>query len=225
MSINYIKQGALNTIVLGKLFQAAQTDKPAISEDELVEYFAKWVGAQRVRLAISSAHDREYIQDVGDGGDYIFVISSAGYKLIEEMYLKEGSPTQRLIDDGFEKYFESIASNEEESTNSSIPASDRMVQIGDNLPGYGEVLENVEAVDVAIRGDNSMAADERSWIRIHLDAGLTLLKKGGQVLKSALDALLVEPIKEALKESSTEHIKKILQAALTAIKTYLGIGS
>ena len=223
MSGNYLKQGVVNTIILSKLFQLAQTDKPEIAEAALENFFRPYIGIQRVKLAISSAYDKDFIEDVGPGAEYVYVITSAGYRVIEEMYLKEDSATRKMIDEGFEQYFEAKASSLD-STERDIPASDRMVTIGDNLPGYSEVLENVEAAQEAIRADNTITADERSWVRVHLDLGLQLLRKGGTALKSALEALLVEPLKDALKETSADQIKLILKAALQALKTFLGIG-
>ena len=175
-------------------------------------------------MALDSAKKSDHVDSFFDeNSNRIFSITPLGYRVIEEMYLNTSPILRRMIDDNFEAFLGDDQKNEPEPLNDLVPASDRFVRIGDNMPGYTEVITNVEQASEAIRGSNELPAESRSWVKVHLDLGVELLRKGGTTLRSALNSLIIEPLKAALAETSEEGIKRILKAALTALKAFLGI--
>lgn len=221
----YRQQKSVNTIVLGYFFLIAQSDVEVVTQDQLVDAFRGYLGAVRVRMALDTLKSSNYVKDqMPTADDYNYGLTSTGYAKAEELYLKNPRGAIRTIaEKGLEAFFSSFVEKDDESGDSNVPASDRMVTISDNMAGYGEIISTVEAADEAVRGANDLQADERSWIRVHVSLGITLLKKGGKVLYSALKSLLFEPLEAALKESSQDGVKAAVTHALQALRTYLGI--
>lgn len=223
--MKYLKQTSVNTLVLAQFFDLAQTEGPGYTEKDMAELFRPWVSSHRISMAISAAQDAGYVEDIDPANpDYVYAITRQGYKKAEELYLSEKSNFRRFLEGGIPAYFAKLESDGPDQVEADqVPASDRFVQLGDNLPGYGEVASTVEAADEAVRSSNQIGAEEKSWIRVHLKLGIDLLRTGGNALRSALSSLLVEPLKAALKEASEEGVKAAIKVALKAIKTYLGV--
>ncbi|CAH0496973.1 hypothetical protein [Novosphingobium sp. CECT 9465] len=224
--MTYIRQSKINTLVLAKYFQIAQTDRAAMWDGGVVDFFAKKIGRQRILMALNSSAESDYLSVYTDeDGDSVYQITAAGYAVIEEMYLTNQSQIRHFVDTDFEAFLSSDfdENDNDQSTQNAVPASDRFVSIGDNLPGYQEILATVESASETIRASNSLAAEERSWLRVHIDLGLELLRRGGTALRSALRSLIFEPLKAALKETSEENLRAAVRAALEALKTFLGI--
>ncbi len=223
--MTYIKQSLINTIILAKLFQLAQTDQADIWDGALVKFFAKRIGKQRVEMALSTAIEKQYATRIVEDGEYLYSITAAGYTLIEDMYLDDKNKIRELVDCDFSVFLSADAGISDGSADSElhVPAADRFVSIGDNMPGYQEVMATIESASETVRSSNVLPAEERSWIHIHVELGLSLLRKGGTVLRSALHSLVVEPLKAALKDSSEDGLKAVIRAALEALKTFFGI--
>lgn len=221
----YVEQKSVNTIVMAYLFSVAQTEDGSVPEDRLYEAFKGRIGSLRVKMAIEQLKEDKFIRDMlAHHPDYVWGLTPEGYIKAEEFYL--GSPegiVRTIADIGLDKYFEDRIERQKDGNEIEIPAADRYVTISDNMPGYGEIVATVEGADEALRGTNDLDANERSWIRLHIEAGLTLLRRGGKVLQSALKSLLLEPLETALKETTQENVKKAIEIALKAIRTYLGI--
>ncbi|MBS0479440.1 MAG: hypothetical protein JSR79_09085 [Proteobacteria bacterium] len=175
-------------------------------------------------MALESLKTSKYVKDYyPQATDYFYGLTPTGYTKAEEFYLANANGAVRTITEkGLDAFFSSFV-EKDETGETNVPASDRTVTLSDNMAGYNEIVETVQSADELIRGANDIEADERSWIRVHLDLGIVLLKKGGKVLLSALRSLLFEPLEAALKESSHATLKTAITQALHALRTYLGI--
>ena len=105
----------------------------------------------------------------------------------------------------------------------SVPSADGFVTIDHNSPPINDAELSLIAADEAIRSDNEFDSEHRNWIRSHLEAGIALLRRGGPVLRSALISLIVEPLKAAAKVAANDHAKSLINAAIVAIRSILGI--
>ena len=223
--MKYIKQGSVNSIVLAYFFAKAQTEDFTLTEDHLISDFAGKIGTIRIQMALEQLKDSDYVEDVEpSNSDYVFALSKEGYSRAEKFYLENDKGIVRqIVDLGLDAYLQLREEEADSGTEADIPASDRLVTVSDNMAGYGEIIGSMESADEVIRGANDLDAEERSWIRIHLELGIALLKKGGKVLHSALKSLLLEPLEAALKDSSQDNLRKAVEVALKALRTYLGI--
>jgi hypothetical protein len=228
----YIKQGLVNTVVLAYFFASAQGASASATEDSVVDALSKHVGERRIRLAVQKLISSQYIEDTNESQDeYIYAITADGYAKAEGFFLKpEPSAVKDILEKGVDQFFvDYLSKNASELDSSSendpseVPASDRVVTVSDNMAGFGELISTLDEADERIRASNDLPAEEKNWIRNHFEAGLALLRKGGTILQSALKSLLLEPLETAMKESSEDGLRKVLAAALHAIRTYLGI--
>jgi hypothetical protein len=106
----------------------------------------------------------------------------------------------------------------------AIPSADGFVTINHNSAAYVEAEASIVEADEALRGDNEFEdGEQRSWIRVHIETGLALLKRGGPVLRAAIISLIVEPLKAALKATTNENVKKLVGLALSALLKWLGL--
>lgn len=109
-----------------------------------------------------------------------------------------------------------------QNQNLGIPASDRIVTIGDNQEVIDSVLADVEAAEEAIRSSNSLPEEQKSWIREHLSVGKSLLKLK-KVSLSAVKSMLLTPLNSAWKYVAEEHSKTIIGKALEALRVWIGL--
>lgn len=224
MAQPYIEQKSVNTIVLMYFFNLAQADDALPTDVQVIKYFNGKIGKIRMQMAFEYLVKVGYVKDVSPNDAYIYQITNEGYARAEELFLKPDGNVQKLIEVGFDAYFDRLKSTENlHNDEEQIPAADRYVTLSDNMAGYDEVVGTVEQAIENIRGANDLAAEEKSWIKIHVELGFELIKKGGKVLISAIRSLIIEPLQEAMKESSQEGMRIALSAALKAIKTYFGI--
>ncbi|KRC81933.1 hypothetical protein [Sphingomonas sp. Root241] len=134
-----------------------------------------------------------------------------------EDWIKSALKNQNLWDD-----MERLVSGAESIE--AIPSADGFVTVNHNSAAYIEAEASIVEADDALRGDNEFEDDEqRSWIRIHIETGIGLLKRGGPVLRAALIALIVEPLKAALKATTSEKVKTLVGVALAAFLKWLGL--
>lgn len=106
----------------------------------------------------------------------------------------------------------------------SVPSADGFVTVNHNSAAYIEAETSIVAADEALRGDNEFEdIEQRGWIRTHVETGLSLLKRGGPVLRAAVISLIVEPLKAALKATTNEKVKQLVGLALTALLKWLGL--
>lgn len=102
-----------------------------------------------------------------------------------------------------------------------IPTSDGFVTIDHNSQTYTEVSNSLEDASEEIRGSNSLDPEKKHWIKLHLDAGIDLLKKGPALLRSALRSLILQPLEAAFKEVGEEKAKSAIRLAITLIRQLL----
>ena len=105
----------------------------------------------------------------------------------------------------------------------AVPSADGFVDLNHNEKPIHDAEILILAADDAIRSDNEFDAEERSWIRSHLEAGIALLKRRGPILKGALISLIIEPLKAAAKVAVNDHAKSLIEAAIAAIRLILGL--
>jgi hypothetical protein len=105
----------------------------------------------------------------------------------------------------------------------SIPTSDGFVTVNHNSAEFIETERAIVTAEEAVRGDNEFDGEQRGWIRVHLEAGVALLKQSGPIIRGALVALIVEPLKAAMKATANENVKKLIGVALTAFLKWLGL--
>lgn len=136
------------------------------------------------------------------------VVISRGWN--NEAWLRSAFSNSKLWDDVVELISESESME-------LVPSSDGFVTVNHNSHEYEEVEKLVVQADEALRCDNEIQDDgQKSWIRIHIEAGLVLLRRGGPILRSALVALIVEPLKAAIKATANENVKSLISTALSA---------
>lgn len=109
-----------------------------------------------------------------------------------------------------------------ELVSSVAPAADRLVTLDHNSEGLVETVRKLEFADEAVRGSNSLGEDARSWIRLHLEAGLKLLS-GRKIVLSAIGALLIKPLLEAYNSVAEEPARQLILAAVEAAKEFFGL--
>ncbi|MBT2187716.1 hypothetical protein [Sphingobium nicotianae] len=222
--MNYISQQSLRAYVIAYLFAAAQSDRAGRDVEEIEKSLKKSPGNRRIQLAIDSLISDEIAEDIGSGNFYEYALTAEGYDTAEKSYLSEQS-------DGFKRtvdlLVERLTSSEVDRegvivSESSVPASDRFVELGHNTPGYQETVEAVESALDSIRQSNSLDPEDRPWIQSNLTIGLGALKKGGRLLVEGLRAFTIEPLKAALSSVGEEKLKVAISLAISALKKYFG---
>lgn len=107
-----------------------------------------------------------------------------------------------------------LEAHQEATPTAIVPSSDGFVTLKHNSEVAKELERVVAEADESIRSSNSIDEADRAWIRDHLDAALGLIKRGGEVLKTALRSLVVEPLRAALKKVSEDGAKALIIAAV-----------
>ena len=85
-----------------------------------------------------------------------------------------------------------------------------------------EISAKIDEAKEAIRQSNSIDPAVRATILEHIDIGKSLLKLKS-VSKSAVNSLLLSPLKEAWKSVVEENLKLPIQAAIAFLKNFIGI--
>ena len=104
----------------------------------------------------------------------------------------------------------------------TIPASNRLVTINHNSPEFVEMVSVTEQASESIRSSNSIDEHTRGWIREHLAAGLSLIKKH-TILATAASALLLQPLINAYEAVTEEPAKQAILLAINAVRAFFGI--
>lgn len=124
----------------------------------------------------------------------------------------------KLAEDGKLPESEETADNQQ----SDIPAADRLVRIDHNSKQYEDVVQKTEEASESIRSSNSIDEERRSWIRVHLSAGLEFIKNH-TILTAAASALLLKPLLNAYEAVTEEPAKQAILAAIDAVRALFGL--
>lgn len=132
------------------------------------------------------------------------VINLHGKIAAENIIRQGGAPVPKMPRDEWLGDYETI-----------IPASDRIVKIGDNSL-KSEVLEKVAASISVIEGSNSLGPDEKNFINAHLRSGVDLMKSTGTFVIGAIRYLIIDRLKGAFESVLEDSYKEIVKIALLA---------
>lgn len=102
-----------------------------------------------------------------------------------------------------------------------IPASDRHVILGDNLPRRTEIVSQIVIAEDAIRSSNKLEAGEKADAILSLSLGRNLIEGSKRLTIGAIRYLILERIKKAFESIIEDVIKVALVAAFVAIATVL----
>lgn len=195
---------------------------------------AKELVVRRVYEQIYTSDENEYFYPseiralCGDKFSTIFVRKIIADLVLEKYlhsyYYEEDNEHGYTITSKGISFAERVLSREaaEEGGMVVIPASDRIVPINHNNPDDQAVIDGVEGAVEAVRQSNTVPEAEKGWIKIQLESGLALIKKARQVTLSAIRSMLLEPLSSALKSVSEDHLKTIIQHAITLLRNWLG---
>jgi hypothetical protein len=102
-----------------------------------------------------------------------------------------------------------------------IPASDREVSFGDNLPKRSEMLSEIHAAEALIRSSNEMDEDDKADAVLSLGLGAKLIRESKRLVVGAVRYLVLDRLKKAFEGVIEDAFKLVLIAAFVTIGTIL----
>ncbi|MES3085212.1 hypothetical protein [Sphingomonas faeni] len=226
--IDYLLTGLLNALYLSTKNQTSHS----LTYSELMMLFEKHyeipINRAQVELAVARMEHEGLATLVLD--PYADTVIETSDKTIAEYcgshagVISRGWSNEEWLRSAFrnEKLWSDIDQGVDESEDVRvIPSADGFVTVNHNDESYKAVEEAVVEADEALRSDNELQVEERSWIRVHLEAGISLLRSGGPILRSALVALIIEPLKAAMKAAASEKVKALVGIAIKNLMIWL----
>jgi hypothetical protein len=102
-----------------------------------------------------------------------------------------------------------------------IPASDRVVAIGDNLPKRSDIVAQISNAEEAIRSSNEMDADDKADAILSLSLGRKLIEGCKRVVVGVVRYLILDRIKKAFERTIEDVFRVALVAAFVTIGTII----
>ncbi len=143
-------------------------------------------------------------------------ITGRGMRQIEEKYGAK---------DGVGLILEPVDTNKESSRADElirqlVPASDRVVSIGHNAQSEAATVA-VDGARRLISDSNSLAVDEKSDLLVHLDAGVSILRRAKSTVVGTFKYLIIDRLKAAFESSIEDAFKVAILAALFLMLTFI----
>jgi hypothetical protein len=187
--------------------------------------FSQFIEKAKAELSRAKSEDDE-LGVVSRPSDYPNAAALMKHELLEDYHELGDGWIQRALEGLRRKLSEDgklpEADESVDEQQAVVPAADRLVTIDHNSQAYEELVEKTEAASENIRSSNSIDEERRSWIRVHLSAGLEFIKNN-KILAGAASALLLKPLLNAYEAVTEEPAKQAILAAIDAIRTFFGL--
>ena len=102
-----------------------------------------------------------------------------------------------------------------------IPASDRVVSPSHNAVPYVDAVRQIEESRRAISDSNQLSEDEKWDALVHLDAGISILKKAKQFAIGTMRYLVLDRLKTAFEGAIEDAFKVVIIGAFMALAAFL----
>lgn len=141
------------------------------------------------------------VRHIGQEIDQEVFLTGAGVReaerLIEEGFMPPRTPA---LETSPEEVASPVKSSEPELLlQRLIPAADRLVSSSHNAPKYIEAISKVEEARKLISESNQLAEDEKQDTLVHLDAGLSVLKRAKRFTVGVVRYLVLDRLKAAFE--------------------------
>jgi hypothetical protein len=199
-----LTQDQLEQAVLVHLFERANEGLDRAKSAEV----AAGVGAPepRVAMALRTLDDRNLVRAAHNymyGSSY--EISEAGYRRVEASH----GPSDKVSEE-YERLFQQL-----------VPASDRTVAPSHNSPDYVHAIEKVEEAQKLIASSNQLPEDEKEDALLHIEAGLSIVKRARQFAIGAVRYLILDRLKAAFEGAIEDAFKVVIIGAFLAFAAVL----
>lgn len=176
-----------------------------------------WPDAKERRLSAQLTLFREFAEERIKGYQFAFEYFSTSSRNINETLHQM---TEHLFEPHVVELKRYLVRNADkpitEDAFDLVPASDRIVRLDHNQPGYEETLRSIEDTSTALIGDNSIGPEDRERIKFELESGMLLLK-GQTVRMAAVEAVLISSLKWLAKAFGGAALGIAAEDALQAV--------
>jgi hypothetical protein len=187
---------------------------------ELIDNFQLEPRPNWIQRALQSYVDYGYSVDVrhiGQEMDQSVSLTGPGVREAEQL-IDEGIVPQRREK---ERSGGGPTSEMDRLAHALLPASDRYVTPQHNSEPFASAVAKVEGARECIVRSNAIGPEDRSDAIVHLDAGLSLLRRTRSFAVGAIRYLVLDRLKKAFEGVIEDAFKAVLLTAFVALAGYL----